>query len=73
MTSPPATDRVLTIGVDSHKDAHVAAAVDQLGRILATTSIPTHPRASSSWSAGPGGWVRSIGSGLRAPAASRPG
>ena len=42
MTSPPAT-RVITIGVDSHKDAHVAAAVDQLGRILATTSIPTTP------------------------------
>jgi transposase len=41
MTSPPPTDRVITIGVDSHKDAHVAAAVDQLGRILATTSIPT--------------------------------
>jgi transposase len=44
MTSPPTTDRVLTIGVDSHKDAHVAAAVDQLGRILATTSIPTTPQ-----------------------------
>ena len=44
MTSPPATNRLLTIGVDSHKDAHVAAAVDQLGRILATTSIPTTPQ-----------------------------
>jgi hypothetical protein len=44
MTSPPATDRMITIGVDSHKDAHVAAAVDQLGRILATTSIPTTPQ-----------------------------
>jgi transposase len=44
MTSPPATDHLLTIGVDSHKDAHVAAAVDQLGRILATTSIPTTPQ-----------------------------
>jgi len=44
MTSPPATGRMLTIGVDSHKDAHVAAAVDQLGRILATTSIPTTPQ-----------------------------
>ena len=42
MTSPPATS-VITIGVDRHKDAHVAAAVDQLGRILATTSIPTTP------------------------------
>src|SRR4029453_8207228 len=42
MTSPPATR--ITIGVDSHKDAHVAAAVDQLGRILATTAVPTTPR-----------------------------
>jgi transposase len=44
MTSPPATGRMLTIGVDSHKDAHVAAAVDQLGRILATTTVPTTPQ-----------------------------
>jgi hypothetical protein len=43
MTSPPATC-VITIGVDSHKDAHVAAAVDQLGRILATTTISTTPQ-----------------------------
>jgi hypothetical protein len=73
MTNQPATGRMLTIGVDSHKDAHVAAAVDQLGRILATTSIPTTPRALSSSSAGPAGWARSTGSELRAPAASRPG
>jgi hypothetical protein len=62
MTNPPAT-RVITIGVDSHKDAHVAAAVDQLGRILATTSIPTTPTASCSSSAGPSAWAWSIGSG----------
>jgi transposase len=72
MTNPPAT-RIITIGVDSHKDAHVAAAVDQLGRILATTSIPTTPHGLSSSSAGPSAWARSIGSGSRAPAASRPG
>jgi transposase len=44
MTNLPATSRLLTIGIDSHKDTHVAAAVDQLGRILATTSVPTTPR-----------------------------
>jgi transposase len=44
MTSQPATERLLTIGIDSHKDTHVAAAVDQLGRILATTTVPTTPR-----------------------------
>jgi transposase len=33
----PAPPRV-TVGVDTHKDLHVAAAVDQLGRRLATTT-----------------------------------
>ena len=33
----PAPPRV-TVGVDTHKDLHVAAAVDQLGRQLATTT-----------------------------------
>jgi transposase len=33
----PAPPRV-TVGVDTHKDRHVAAAVDQLGRRLATTT-----------------------------------
>ena len=31
----------VTIGVDTHKDLHVAAARDQLGRRLATIQIPT--------------------------------
>ena len=31
----------LTIGVDTHKDVHVACAKDQLGRRLATTLVPT--------------------------------
>ncbi len=31
----------VTGGVDSHKDVHVAAVVDQAGRILATKSFPT--------------------------------
>jgi transposase len=43
MTSLPTTERLLTIGIDSHKDTHVAAAVDQLGRILATTAVPATP------------------------------
>ena len=31
----------LTVGVDTHKDVHVACAKDQLGRRLATTLVPT--------------------------------
>jgi transposase len=41
MASMPEGRYVVTVGVDSHKDAHVAAAVDQLGRILGTTQVPT--------------------------------
>ena len=38
MTSP---DVVVTGGVDTHQDLHVAAALDQLGRVLATELFPT--------------------------------
>jgi hypothetical protein len=39
-----ATDEVrVTLGVDTHKDVHVAVAVDQLGRRLGELSIPTNP------------------------------
>ena len=31
-------------GVDTHKDVHVAAAVDEMGRILGTAQFPTTPR-----------------------------
>jgi transposase len=31
----------LTVGVDTHKDVHVACAKDQLGRRLAITLVPT--------------------------------
>ena len=40
---PPA-DCLVTVGVDSHKELHVAVALDQLGRLLATTRVPTTPR-----------------------------
>ncbi len=50
--------RAVTGGVDTHKAIHVAAVVDQVGRILATESFPASP---------PGyrqllGWMRSFGS-----------
>jgi transposase len=31
-------------GVDTHKDVHVAAVIDDVGRILATQSFPTTRR-----------------------------
>ncbi len=33
----------ITLGVDTHKDAHVAVALDGLGRVQGTLSIPTTP------------------------------
>ena len=44
MASMPHPQRLVTVGVDSHKDTHVAAAIDQLGRLLGTTQAPTTQR-----------------------------
>jgi transposase len=41
MTTMTATGVVVTGGVDTHQDLHVAAALDQLGRVLGTESFPT--------------------------------
>jgi transposase len=41
MTQPPADTRRVFGGVDTHKDVHVAAALDQLGRLLGAESFPT--------------------------------
>ena len=48
---------VVTVGVDTHKDLHVAAARDQLGRRLATTQV----QATSAGYATLLGWARSLG------------
>src|SRR5262245_15483180 len=56
--APPLTNpHAVTIGVDTHADIHVAAAVDQLGRVLATTSIPTTTAGYATLLA----WARSLG------------
>jgi transposase len=36
----PSADRAITVGVDTHKDIHVAVAIDALGRRLDQLSIP---------------------------------
>jgi len=39
--SIPTNAEVITLGVDTHKDIHVAVALDGLGRRLGTLSVPT--------------------------------
>jgi transposase len=34
----------ITVGVDTHRDEHVAVALDALGKKMATTSMPTTPK-----------------------------
>lgn len=40
---PTTSAEVITVGVDTHKDIHVAVALDGLGRRLGTLSVPTSP------------------------------
>ena len=52
MTALESTEVLVTVGVDTHADVHVAAALDQLGRLLATQSVPSTPagyRALVAW------------------------
>ena len=57
MASLPAVAPQITVGVDSHKDVHVAAAVDQVGRVLGTTWVPTTTRGSAQLL----GWATRLG------------
>jgi transposase len=41
--SVPTNAKVITLGVDTHKDIHVAVALDGLGRRLGTLSVPAMP------------------------------
>src|SRR5918911_1081821 len=41
MTTSQPSEVVLTLGVDTHAEAHVAVALDQLGRRLGTHTLPT--------------------------------
>ena len=47
----------ITVGVDTHADVHVAAAVDQLGRLLGTQSVPSTPAGYTTLLA----WARQFG------------
>lgn len=51
MTTMTDTGRVVTGGVDTHLDVHVAAVCDNLGAVLATASFDTTARGTGScWS-----------------------
>jgi hypothetical protein len=39
----PDSQVLVTVGVDTHADSHVAVALDHLGRLLGTRTIPTTP------------------------------
>ena len=43
MTTMTSTHRLVTGGVDTHRDFHVAAALDHLGGVLGTAQFPTTP------------------------------
>jgi transposase len=52
MTTMTDTPRRVTGGVDTHKDSHVAAALDEVGRVLGTEEFPATPagyRRLSRW------------------------
>jgi hypothetical protein len=44
MQSMPAATAPVTVGVDTHLEAHVAAVVDQTGRLLDTQGFPASTR-----------------------------
>jgi hypothetical protein len=46
MTAPPTP---VTVGVDTHLDLHVAAVIDQTGRLLATQAFQPRPAVMSHW------------------------
>ena len=49
--------RLVTGGVDTHKDVHVAAALDEIGRLLGTASFPTTTAGYQAML----GWMSSFG------------
>jgi hypothetical protein len=70
MESMPAPATPVTVGVDTHLELHVAAVIDQTGRLCGTQAFSASTRgyvALATWAEGSG---RSSGSGSRAPAPS---
>src|SRR5712692_8615255 len=66
-------DTIVTVGVDTHSDVHVAAALDQAGRLLGIASFPVSTRGYAQLAT----WAESFGTvdevGMEGTAASAPG
>ncbi|MEU5214574.1 IS110 family transposase [Streptomyces sp. NPDC020742] len=54
---PSSSITSVTLGVDTHEDVHVAAALDQLGRRLGTLAVPSTPQGYASLES----WAASLG------------
>ena len=68
MESMPAPESAVTVGVDTHLDTHVAAVIDQAGRLLGSQGFPASTAALSPWSPGPSASGRWSASAWKAPA-----
>jgi transposase len=53
----PDSQMLVTVGVDTHADSHVAVALDQLGRLLGSRTIPTTPAGYAALL----GWATTLG------------
>ena len=62
----------ITVGVDTHLDVHVAAALDDRGSLLGVESFPTTPAGYRELSVGCKASAKSSSSGSRAPAVTAP-
>ncbi len=58
MTTIAVPTGAVTVGVDTHKDIHVAAVLDEVGRLLDSCAFPTHPAGNAALI----GWVEQHGS-----------
>jgi hypothetical protein len=61
-------DTAVRVGVDTHADRHVGAALDQIGRLLGTHAVPSTDAGAAALLAWAGRFGASSGSGSRAPA-----
>lgn len=57
MTTIAVATRAVTVGVDTHKDIHVAAVLDEVGRLLGSRGFPTDPAGNAALI----GWVEQHG------------
>lgn len=57
LQAEPGSTRRVTVGVDTHLEVHVARAKDELGRLIAETSVATTPAGYSELLA----WARRLG------------